>query len=107
METTKEAAEANTYTRGKGMLVEIPSETSTGESVAAAPTPTPGLMRQSSGVKMNNCLCSPTTHNGSFRCRLHRQPSLQRTKSIDSATLQELPHAQKDTVIQPPAPRAP
>ncbi|OAY32507.1 hypothetical protein MANES_13G023600v8 [Manihot esculenta] len=33
----------------------------------------------------NNCLCSPTTHAGSFRCRLHRGPNLRRTKGIDSA----------------------
>ncbi|KAL3511345.1 hypothetical protein ACH5RR_030746 [Cinchona calisaya] len=45
-----------------------------------------GLARQGSITK-NNCLCSPTTHAGSFRCRLHRvPPSLQRTKSIDSTT---------------------
>lgn len=41
-----------------------------------------GLMRQPSMTK-TNCLCSPTTHTGSFRCRLHRTPSLQRTKSIE------------------------
>ncbi|ESW25778.1 hypothetical protein PHAVU_003G064700 [Phaseolus vulgaris] len=42
-----------------------------------------GLQRQPSMTK-TNCLCSPTTHAGSFRCRLHRTPSLQRTKSMDS-----------------------
>ncbi|KAL4586968.1 hypothetical protein LXL04_011616 [Taraxacum kok-saghyz] len=43
-----------------------------------------GLARQGSLAK-NNCLCSPTTHAGSFRCRLHRSPSgIQRTKSINS-----------------------
>lgn len=42
-----------------------------------------GLNRQPSMTK-TNCLCSPTTHAGSFRCRLHRTPSLQRTKSMDS-----------------------
>lgn len=47
-----------------------------------------GLARQGSISKNNNnsCLCSPTTHAGSFRCRLHRAPSLQRTKSIESTT---------------------
>ncbi|KAL1550380.1 hypothetical protein AAHA92_18348 [Salvia divinorum] len=39
-----------------------------------------GLARQGSITK-SSCLCSPTTHAGSFRCRLHRS---QRTKSIDS-----------------------
>ncbi|KAL2344397.1 hypothetical protein Fmac_005682 [Flemingia macrophylla] len=42
--------------------------------------------RQSSMTK-TNCLCSPTTHAGSFRCRLHRTPSLQRTKSMESESL--------------------
>ncbi|CAL1395284.1 unnamed protein product [Linum trigynum] len=33
------------------------------------------------------CLCSPTSHAGSFRCRLHRSPSsIQRTKSMDSSS---------------------
>lgn len=48
-----------------------------------------GLARQGSISKNNSCLCSPTTHAGSFRCRLHRAPSLQRTKSIESTTIQE------------------
>ncbi|GMI70785.1 hypothetical protein HRI_000747800 [Hibiscus trionum] len=64
------------------MKVEIPSETDTVEA-HAAPTSASGLGRQPS-VSKTNCLCSPTTHPGSFRCRLHRAPSLQRTKSIDS-----------------------
>ncbi|KDP26696.1 hypothetical protein JCGZ_17854 [Jatropha curcas] len=45
----------------------------------------PQLARQQSITK-NNCLCSPTSHAGSFRCRLHRTPVLHRTKSIDSAS---------------------
>ncbi|GFP97508.1 hypothetical protein PHJA_001894900 [Phtheirospermum japonicum] len=43
-----------------------------------------GLSRQGSVNNKSNCLCSPTTHVGSFRCRLHRGPSLQRTRSMDS-----------------------
>ncbi|CAN8252957.1 unnamed protein product [Cochlearia groenlandica] len=31
-----------------------------------------------------NCLCSPTTHAGSFRCRHHRVDSLTRVGSIGS-----------------------
>ncbi|CAG7910141.1 unnamed protein product, partial [Brassica rapa] len=31
-----------------------------------------------------NCLCSPTTHAGSFRCRHHRADSLTRVGSIGS-----------------------
>lgn len=44
-----------------------------------------GILRQQS-MNKNNCLCSPTTHAGSFRCRLHRTPSLLRTKSMDSSS---------------------
>ncbi|KAJ8548360.1 hypothetical protein K7X08_030829 [Anisodus acutangulus] len=72
----------------KDMKVEINSSTeseiiwTTAENVT-----TGGLARQGSMTK-NRCLCSPTTHAGSFRCRLHRapttNPSLQRTKSIES-----------------------
>ncbi|KAI4328157.1 hypothetical protein L6164_020537 [Bauhinia variegata] len=54
-----------------------------------------GLARQTS-LNKNNCLCSPTTHAGSFRCRLHRTPSLQRTKSIESASLRD--QANKDQI---------
>ncbi|BFG16330.1 uncharacterized protein Pyn_10504 [Prunus yedoensis var. nudiflora] len=59
----------------KDIKVEIPAD-ETEKYVCA------GLSRQLSMTK-NNCLCSPTTHAGSFRCRLHRAPSLQRTKSMD------------------------
>lgn len=36
-----------------------------------------------------NCLCSPTTHVGSFRCRLHR--SLQKQWSIGSNRMPSSP----------------
>ncbi|KAK9277101.1 hypothetical protein L1049_006640 [Liquidambar formosana] len=68
----------------KSMKEEIPSETEMMSSGLGVPV----LTRQTSAVK-GSCLCSPTTHAGSFRCRLHRSPSLQRTKSIDSASLRE------------------
>lgn len=48
-----------------------------------------GLPRQTSITK-NNCICSPTTHPGSFRCKLHRTPSLHRTKSVETNILQNL-----------------
>ncbi|EOA36376.1 hypothetical protein CARUB_v10010782mg [Capsella rubella] len=50
---------------------------------------TGGLSRQTSITK-TNCICSPTTHPGSFRCKLHRSPSLQRTKSVETNILQNL-----------------
>ncbi|KMT07723.1 hypothetical protein BVRB_6g148430 [Beta vulgaris subsp. vulgaris] len=59
-----------------GMKVEIPEMSSSPK----------GLTRQRSNASakaISSCLCSPTTHAGSFRCRLHRSPSLQRTKSVD------------------------
>ncbi|GFP92636.1 hypothetical protein PHJA_001407800 [Phtheirospermum japonicum] len=40
---------------------------------SSIPTSPVGL-RKASSVKRNNCLCSPTTHAGSFRCRHHRNP---------------------------------
>ncbi|XP_019425168.1 PREDICTED: uncharacterized protein LOC109334049 [Lupinus angustifolius] len=38
--------------------------------ILVSPTSTP-VTRKSSSVRMD-CLCSPTTHVGSFRCRHHR-----------------------------------
>ncbi|KAL3736572.1 uncharacterized protein LOC104452162 [Eucalyptus grandis] len=32
----------------------------------------------------SNCLCSPTTHVGSFRCRIHRSSSISRGSSVGS-----------------------
>ncbi|PSR84819.1 Tubulin glycylase [Actinidia chinensis var. chinensis] len=67
-------------TINKYMKVEIPPET----QEMVSPPGQSGLARQGSITK-TNCLCSPTTHAGSFRCRLHRAgPALQRTKSVDS-----------------------
>ncbi|KAF5940066.1 hypothetical protein HYC85_021233 [Camellia sinensis] len=58
-------------------------------TTSTPPPPPPsgggGLSRQGSIAKNCCCLCSPTTHAGSFRCRLHRTPTLQRTKSMDSS----------------------
>ncbi|KAL5759940.1 hypothetical protein ACOSP7_018443 [Xanthoceras sorbifolium] len=62
-------------------------------------SPTSGLIRQPSASK-SNCLCSPTTHAGSFRCRLHRSPSLQRTKSIDSASLPDKTNATNGNTVE-------
>ncbi|KAJ7943704.1 serine-rich protein-related [Quillaja saponaria] len=78
----------------KNMQVQIPSgvETlSTDMEIPGAPNTghgLPGLTRQPSSAK-SNCLCSPTTHPGSFRCRLHRSPSLQKTKSMDSPSVRD------------------
>ncbi|CAK9170213.1 unnamed protein product, partial [Ilex paraguariensis] len=37
-----------------------------------------------------NCLCSPTTHAGSFRCRYHRSASLTRSSISVGSKLSEL-----------------
>lgn len=34
-----------------------------------------GSMKSSTKGIMGQCLCSPTTHQGSFRCRFHRSNS--------------------------------
>uniref|UniRef100_A0A7C8Z0X5 Uncharacterized protein n=2 Tax=Opuntia streptacantha TaxID=393608 RepID=A0A7C8Z0X5_OPUST len=52
-----------------------------------SPLRSPSLKKSLSG-KMN-CLCAPTTHAGSFRCRLHRNGSSFRRLSI-GADLNEL-----------------
>ncbi|CAI9785133.1 unnamed protein product [Fraxinus pennsylvanica] len=69
----------------KDMKVEIPPV-----SEVISPSSAGKLARQGS-ISRNNCLCSPTTHAGSFRCRLHRSPTLtlNRTRSIDSTAFQD------------------
>ncbi|OMP10092.1 hypothetical protein COLO4_04829 [Corchorus olitorius] len=85
--------ESGQMSKKDDLKVDIPSETEVGvESHHQAAAAISGQMGASSGsglsrqtsITKTNCLCSPTTHVGSFRCRLHRAPSLQRTKSIDS-----------------------
>ncbi|ONK79333.1 uncharacterized protein A4U43_C01F5300 [Asparagus officinalis] len=49
--------------------------------------PTPLLTRQLS--QKSNCLCSPTNHAGSFRCRRHRT-SLKRSSMSYGSALSEL-----------------
>lgn len=56
----------------------------------ATSTPTSPLSsRKQSSVKYN-CLCSPTTHAGSFRCRYHRNTSFGRNSMSVGAKLSEL-----------------
>eukprot|EP00252_Welwitschia_mirabilis_P026418 TRINITY_DN867_c0_g1_i1.p1 TRINITY_DN867_c0_g1~~TRINITY_DN867_c0_g1_i1.p1 ORF type:complete len:132 (+),score=40.22 TRINITY_DN867_c0_g1_i1:93-488(+) len=92
--------EPNPLNEKKPLKIEIPledseqpSETKT-KAIAeqkqiAAETPkvtTPSTYNSASSSSNNNsnrsCLCSPTTHAGSFRCRKHR--SLQKQWSIGS-----------------------
>ncbi|KAI4388573.1 hypothetical protein MLD38_000889 [Melastoma candidum] len=48
-----------------------------------SPRGTDGDSSKASPHKMS-CLCSPTTHAGSFRCRFHRNPGIPRRGSIGS-----------------------
>ncbi|GER35311.1 serine-rich protein-related [Striga asiatica] len=41
-------------------------------SIAASPPPRNQVVQRSGGVQRRTCLCSPTTHPGSFRCALHK-----------------------------------
>ncbi|KAL8474068.1 hypothetical protein ACS0TY_030788 [Phlomoides rotata] len=49
----------------------------------------PVCLRKTTSVRAN-CLCSPTTHAGSFRCRYHRNSSLTRASMSVGSKLFEL-----------------
>lgn len=59
-----------------------------GMATGSAPS-SPMSMRRTLGAKMN-CLCSPTTHVGSFRCRYHRNSGLARSSMSVGSKLNEL-----------------
>ncbi|GFZ12366.1 serine-rich protein-like protein [Actinidia rufa] len=56
--------------------------------VSSSPN-SPSTLRKSSSVHYN-CLCSPTTHAGSFRCRYHRNHGLARSSMSVGSNLSEL-----------------
>lgn len=58
------------------------------EDVKKSSTPRPRLQKTSSARL--NCLCSPTTHDGSFRCRYHRNPGLSRSSASIGSNLSAL-----------------
>ncbi|KAL1188415.1 hypothetical protein V5N11_027473 [Cardamine amara subsp. amara] len=81
------------------LLRESPSEEKSSTSLANInPKPSGGSIKKqsqyhnspslrrcgSSKPARQNCLCSPTTHAGSFRCRHHRVDSLTRAGSVGS-----------------------
>ncbi|TVU00073.1 hypothetical protein EJB05_54566, partial [Eragrostis curvula] len=39
-----------------------------------SPAPPPSCSKTTGAPGSRYCLCAPTTHPGSFRCRLHRSP---------------------------------
>lgn len=59
-------------------------------AAAAAAVCDGGASSSRSSVKSprwRNCLCSPTTHAGSFRCRFHRSSDMPRRGSVGSNLL--------------------
>lgn len=76
-------------TSSKDMKLEIPSGSEIGIEFQGGQSQSQGGLARQTSISKTNCLCSPTTHAGSFRCRLHRAPSLQRTKSIESGSLRD------------------
>ncbi|KAG4923755.1 hypothetical protein AAZX31_18G072200 [Glycine max] len=56
--------------------------TSQNSHMFMSPTSQP-ITRKNSNGRLN-CLCSPTTHAGSFRCRHHRSSGIRRGKSVGS-----------------------
>ncbi|XP_057440978.1 uncharacterized protein LOC130732973 [Lotus japonicus] len=53
-------------------------------NMVESPTSQAATMMRKSSSERWNCLCSPTKHAGSFRCRRHRSTSMHRSMSIDS-----------------------
>ncbi|KAJ6856976.1 hypothetical protein NC651_038617 [Populus alba x Populus x berolinensis] len=57
-------------------------------SISTSPKSGNGESAVASSSPKGQCLCSPTTHQGSFRCRLHRSsrssaaPMMKRSKSM-------------------------
>ena len=52
--------------------------------VSVSPTPQAASALKKSSSERRSCLCSPTTHAGSFRCRHHRSSGFRRGKSVGS-----------------------
>lgn len=69
--------------------IAIPSESSNHVQQTEPDKVTSSSPSLASTPNAKNCLCSPTTHAGSFRCRLHR--SLQKQWSIGSNRLPSPP----------------
>ncbi|KAF7140301.1 hypothetical protein RHSIM_Rhsim06G0178800 [Rhododendron simsii] len=69
--------------QGTSVLPNTTLEEVKSSTALSSPPPSPRALQKSSSVKQN-CLCSPTTHAGSFRCRYHRNPSFTRSSSVGS-----------------------
>ncbi|KAL7112339.1 hypothetical protein ACP275_05G146200 [Erythranthe tilingii] len=53
-------------------------------SIAAPPPRSQVLQRSNGNIHKRTCMCSPTTHPGSFRCALHKNSSTRRGSSDHS-----------------------
>lgn len=72
------AGESKSNTECTKRKISIPDLCGNTKKVYSASAPTSPLgLRKPTSVKRHNCLCSPTTHAGSFRCRYHRNLKLQ------------------------------
>ncbi|KAG7024984.1 hypothetical protein SDJN02_13804, partial [Cucurbita argyrosperma subsp. argyrosperma] len=60
-----------------------------------ASSPSRSLAPKAPSSAKASCLCSPTTHIGSFRCRHHRHTGMLRGRSVGS-NLSELAHKSTD-----------
>ncbi|KAG9140457.1 hypothetical protein Leryth_016182 [Lithospermum erythrorhizon] len=91
-----EQQEIKVEMEGNGMMINNDMKVDVNSTMGSSG----GLARQGSITKSTNCLCSPTTHAGSFRCRLHRVPSggLQRTRSVDATAVGDQSHSKAEDV---------
>ncbi|MCD9639055.1 hypothetical protein HAX54_023335 [Datura stramonium] len=93
-ESTQEMAEQSSVSkhsieigRPKNKLI-VPSNRM--ESMKSLPSSVPSSPSGQAKSAKYNCLCSPTTHAGSFRCRYHRTSSLTRNSMSVGSKLSEL-----------------
>ncbi|KAG8387156.1 hypothetical protein BUALT_Bualt03G0223900 [Buddleja alternifolia] len=64
-------------------------KTPTRSSSSIPSSPVGNKLRKSASIRQN-CLCSPTQHAGSFRCRYHRSTSMPRSSMSVGSKLSEL-----------------
>ncbi|KAL2252239.1 UNVERIFIED_CONTAM: hypothetical protein Sindi_0018600 [Sesamum indicum] len=90
------------YEKPKPIIPNLCMDTLKAPSCSSALT-SPVALSKSATVRRYNCLCSPTTHAGSFRCRYHRNVGLTRNSLSVGSNLSEL--AGKSSVICENVPR--
>ncbi|KAL1560928.1 hypothetical protein AAHA92_11083 [Salvia divinorum] len=86
-------AEESTNTRKREkptISIPNPSITAMNAVSRASSVPTSPVGLANAKTLKSSCLCSPTTHAGSFRCRYHRNTGLMRNSISVGAKLSEL-----------------